>query len=78
MSKEIESVIRKSIVKSLREFGYPSVNEENVLTDLVYRKFAKSQLQEVIEMVPVGRKSDVCRKLIEEIDALEKEGDNGK
>jgi len=45
-------VIVESLVRSLREFGYPSVNAENVLTDYVYRKFALSQLKEAYEYSP--------------------------
>lgn len=31
--------IIRSAVKSLREFGYPEVNEDNILTDEVYSVF---------------------------------------
>jgi len=33
-------------VKNLREFGYPSCNKENILTDLVYKQFFASMLKD--------------------------------
>ena len=31
-------------VRNLKEFGYPSCNEQNILTDYVYSSFFKSML----------------------------------
>jgi hypothetical protein len=33
-------------VKNLKEFGYPSVNVYNILTDTIYRVFFKGMLKE--------------------------------
>lgn len=33
-------------VRNLKEFGYPSVNAENILTDKIYRMFFKSMLED--------------------------------
>lgn len=33
-------------VKNLRQFGYSSVNEENILTDYMYAMFFKNMLKE--------------------------------
>lgn len=33
-------------VKNLREFGYPDVNAENILTDKIYSAFFKSMLND--------------------------------
>lgn len=42
--------IRKSLiaagVKNLKKFGYPGVNETNILTDYLYKKFFLSMLKE--------------------------------
>lgn len=33
-------------VKNLKEFGYPQVTKENILTDKIYSGFFKSMLEE--------------------------------
>lgn len=33
-------------VRNLKEFGYPSVDEYNILTDLIYARFFKRMLEE--------------------------------
>lgn len=33
-------------VKNLKEFGYPEVNETNILTDVIYSAFFKNMLQD--------------------------------
>ena len=33
-------------VKNLKEFGYPSVDKDNILTDEVYKMFFKNMLKE--------------------------------
>lgn len=42
--------IRKTLiiagVKNLKEFGYPSVNAENILTDDIFKRFFKSMLED--------------------------------
>lgn len=35
-------------VKNLKEFGYPDVNEHNILTDEVYSQFFESMLRDNI------------------------------
>ena len=44
--EEIKKKLLKAGVKNLKEFRYPSVNEENILTDIVYGGFFKSMLKE--------------------------------
>lgn len=36
----------ESGVKSLKEFGYPQVDAENILTDEIYSEFFKSLLED--------------------------------
>jgi hypothetical protein len=36
-------------IKNLKEFGYPDVNKENILTDLIYSQFFKRMLEETKE-----------------------------
>lgn len=48
-TKQIAAVREKLIaagVKNLKEFGYPAVTPENILTDYIYRAFFKSMLKE--------------------------------
>lgn len=33
-------------IKNLKEYGYPAVNEKNILTDVIYSGFFKSMLDE--------------------------------
>lgn len=33
-------------VKNLKEFGYPAVTKENILTDYLFSKFFKSMLED--------------------------------
>jgi hypothetical protein len=43
--KLIDKLIENGI-KNLQEFGYPSVNKDNILTDMVYSMFFKKMLKE--------------------------------
>jgi hypothetical protein len=36
----------KAGVKNLKEFGYPSVNKKNILTDEIYKRFFISMLKD--------------------------------
>lgn len=44
--KQIEGNLISAGVKNLKEFGYPSVNNENIVTDTVYSEFFKSMLKD--------------------------------
>lgn len=49
MSKTLD-MIRKSLIKNgvmnLRAFGYPGCNEENILTDMIFKAFFERMLEE--------------------------------
>lgn len=49
-------VVRKSLlkagVKNLKEYGYPSVNDTNILVDKIYKGFFLSMLNENLGQVP--------------------------
>lgn len=54
-SKKIEKLKKKNLireglikagVKNLKEFGYPGANENNILTDMVYKVFFSKMLEE--------------------------------
>lgn len=42
----IESKLIAAGVKNLKEFGYPKCNSENILTDMVYKQFFMSMLED--------------------------------
>ena len=44
--EEIKNHLLKAGVKNLKEFGYPNVNTENILTDEVYSKMFESMLHD--------------------------------
>ena len=44
MKAQIAQKLIQNGVKNLKEYGYPSVNEKNILTDEVYSEFFMSML----------------------------------
>lgn len=59
----------KAGVKNLKEFGYPSVDKENILTDMVYKEFFSRMLEENL-----GTDStDLGKTINTEIKKLQKE-----
>lgn len=46
VNQEIREHLLKAGVKNLIEFGYPHVTTETILTDIVYKEFFKSMLNE--------------------------------
>lgn len=57
----------KAGVKNLKEFGYPAVDEKNILTDIVYSQFFKGMLEDTIEEVGAGGVVDAAEALLKEI-----------
>ena len=45
-NEQIREHLLKSGVKNLKEFGYPEVTTETILTDEVYKEFFKSMLED--------------------------------
>lgn len=55
-------------VKHLREFGYPDCNADNVLTDAIYSRFAKSMIEATIAELHISSPvAEACRKVLAEI-----------
>ena len=54
-------------VRNLREFGYPSVNAENILTDAIYSQLFKSILEGNLGDPAVQQ--DVLKELIAEVES---------
>jgi hypothetical protein len=63
-----EQLIRAG-VKNLKEFGYPAVDKDNILTDLVYSSFFKRMLETTKEAAK-GNKSvtSACDNLLSKIE----------
>ena len=55
----------KTGIKNLNEFGYPNVNEQNILTDVIYSGFFLSMLKDNLGHGEVYDK--VINELINEI-----------
>jgi len=45
-NEQIREHLLKAGVKNLKEFGYPEVTTETILTDEVYKEFFKSMLED--------------------------------
>lgn len=45
-NEQIREHLLKAGVKNLKEFGYPEVTTETILTDEIYKEFFKSMLYE--------------------------------
>jgi hypothetical protein len=45
-NEQIREHILESGVKNLKEFGYPEITSETILTDEVYKLFFKSMLED--------------------------------
>ena len=43
---QIRAKLIKQGVKNLKEFGYPSCNSKNILTDSIYKEFFLSMLKD--------------------------------
>lgn len=54
-------------VKNLKEFGYPTVTTENILTDQVYSSLFKHMLLERKEESPLASVHEECDLLLAEI-----------
>lgn len=45
-NEQIREHLLKAGVKNLKEFGYPEVTIENILTDEIYKEFFKGMLED--------------------------------
>jgi len=66
MTKEkIKEHLIKAGVKNLKEFGYPDVDDKNILTDEVYKEFFKSMLHDNLGQKRIF--DDVILELLESL-----------
>lgn len=61
-NKQIKDKLLIAGVKNLKEFGYPEVTKENIITDVIYEAFFKSML--------VDNKGQAGKQVDEVIDEL--------
>jgi hypothetical protein len=54
-------------IKNLKEFGYPSVDRENIFTDLIYSKFFISMLKDNLGQAGIAV-GDTIHGLLKEIE----------
>jgi len=45
-NEQVREHLLKAGVKNLKEFGYPGVTTENILTDELYKEFFKEMLED--------------------------------
>ncbi len=64
--KDIKAHLIKSGVKNLKEFGYPDVCNENILTDYIYKSFFSNMLEENIGQ-STKQVDEVINELLKEI-----------
>jgi hypothetical protein len=55
-------------IHNLKQFGYPSVNKDNILTDMIYKEFFKKMLEDTAEEFPDQVN---CEKLLKEINGTD-------
>lgn len=65
-NSEIKSLLIKAGISNLREFGYPDVNEEEILTDEVYGLFFDNMLKDNLGK-STTQVDEVINELIEQI-----------
>ncbi len=67
-NEQIREHLLKAGVKNLKEFGYPEVTTETILTDEVYKEFFKSML---VENLGNGKQVDeVINQLLSDVTVL--------
>lgn len=59
---DVRTMLLESGVRNLKEYGYPSVNAENILTDRIFSAFFKTMLEE--------NKGRACKNIDTVIDML--------
>ena len=64
---DIREGLIKAGVKNLKEFGYPSVDEKNILTDEIYSRFFQGMLEDTIEEVGNPEVVKAAEALLKEI-----------
>ncbi len=75
---DLRKTLLASGVRNLKQFGYPTVTPENIMTDMIYRTFFKSMLEETrdAKIVKTSRNAKtilpVVNEMLAEIEALDK------
>jgi hypothetical protein len=69
MTAAIRASLIKAGVRNLKEFGYPMVNEKNILTDDVFKRFFVSMLRDNLGKGADDTINALLKELGEEVDA---------
>jgi hypothetical protein len=76
MDKEpIREHLLKAGVRNLKEFGYPEVNTQTIMTDEVYKEFFKSMLESNLGIKE--QFDEVIKQILSEFDNLPNNQPNG-
>lgn len=54
----IDDSLKQAGVRNLKEYGYPDVNNENIMTDRIYSNFFASMLDDTISKTENGRPAE--------------------
>ncbi len=74
---EIRKILVEAGVKNLKEYGYPNISPETILTDYVFAAFFRSMLEDNIpKMYPDAQ--DVAHALVDELKAVKFSEDDNK
>lgn len=72
-NKELRQALLEAGVRNLKEFGYPKVSTDNIISDRVYRGFFRSMLND-----NMGQGADdAILGLIEECDSADLQASSG-
>lgn len=53
--EDLKRILIKNGIKNLKEYGFPQVNQENIITDMIYSGFFKSMLKDAkADAVEIG------------------------
>jgi hypothetical protein len=65
MSKPVRIALIRAGVANLKEYGYPSVTQENILTDMIFKMFFVSMLKD--NLGKSAAHDEEINKLLEEL-----------
>lgn len=67
-AKTLRQTLLDAGVKALKGYGYPAVNDKNILTDEIYKPFFKTTLEGTIKTYGKNKSVvDECNKIIKEL-----------
>lgn len=70
---DLKERLLEAVAANLREFGYPSCTTKNVITDRVYRMFARRQIEDYRDERTDGKNNAfrACEEILAKMDVAE-------